>query len=76
MKLRWLGRPNVGLAAILVGAYATLRQGMCRIGRGVVNGITTVLLFACVPQAAHPLGNKIGATWEGFTDAAPKRLGY
>ena len=75
-KLCWLGRPNAGLGAFLAGADATLQQGMGRFGRGVAKGIATVLLFSCIPQAADPLGDNDGETWEMFTDAAPEDSGY
>ena len=75
-KLCWLGRPNAGLGAFLVGAYTALRQGKGLFGRGVAKGVATVLLFSCVPQAADPLCDCGQAPWEVFTDAAPEGSGF
>ena len=75
-KLCRLGRPNAGLGAFLAGAYASLHKGLGLFGRGVAKGIATVLLFACIPQQADPLGQCDSPPREVFADAAPEGFGF
>ena len=53
-----------------------MQRELGRFGRGVAKGVVTVLMFSCVPQAADPLGEQIGPTWEVFADVAPEATGF
>ena len=75
-KLCWMGRPSAGLGAFLAGAYAILQHALGRFGRGVAQGIATVLLFSCIPQFADALGQRRGKAWEVFAGAAPEDKGF
>ena len=57
-------------------AYAAMQRGLGRFGRGVAKGVSTVLLFCCIPQAADPLGSCDAEPWEVFADATPEGSGF